>query len=302
MHEMNRGSSWRVVTFLYVALYGVFLMLQWPAVAAAAPIQGISPRTQFFEGTAFRSFFRLIHKSRGDDDLDILQVPVILSYAFRTDTTVTVVFPYVRKKLEMGGTAFKAGGLGDIRLLGKYRFYRKDSPRGRTQAAALFGLKLPSGSDSETDGGMRLPAPLQPGSGSLDLILGLALGKSTAFYNLEGGVTYKVNSEANDFRFGNTVNYDLSLQYKTYPGWPIRDAQMNLTLELNGVYAAKNETDGVTLANSGGNTLFLSPGVQYILTGNFLLEASGQLPILQDLNGSQLETDYAVLFGFRYLF
>ncbi len=302
MQAMNRGSSRRVITCLYGALCGVLLMVPWPTGVAAAPIQGISPRTQFFEGTAFRSFFRLIHRSRGDDDLDMLQVPVILSYALITDATVTAVFPYVRKKLEMGGTELEASGLGDIRLLGKYRFYRKDAPRGRTQAAAIFGLKLPSGSDNETDGGMRLPPPLQPGSGSLDVILGAAVGKSTAFYNLEGGVTYKVNSEANDFRFGNTVNYDLSFQYKLYPGWPTRDAQMNLTLELNGTYAAKSETNGVTLANSGGNTLLLSPGVQYILTGNLLLETSVQVPIVQDLNGSQLETDYAVLFGFRFLF
>ena len=54
-------------------------------------------------------------------------------------------------------------------LLVKYRFYRRDSPRGTTQASVTFGPKIPKGKTDLTDGsGSLLPASLQPGSGWTD--------------------------------------------------------------------------------------------------------------------------------------
>ena len=67
----------------------------------------------------------------------------------------------------VGGT-----GLGDAMALVKYRFLRHDSPRGTTQASVTFGPKIPTGRTNLTGGnGIRLPAGLQPGSGSTDLFL-----------------------------------------------------------------------------------------------------------------------------------
>jgi len=56
-----------------------------------------------------------------------------------------------------------------MRLI-KYRFYRKDSPRGTTQAFVTFGPKTSTGATHLTDGnGSLLPVSLQLGSGSTDL-------------------------------------------------------------------------------------------------------------------------------------
>ena len=48
--------------------------------------------------------------------------------------------------------------------------------------------------------------------------------------------------------------------------------------------------------------LFISPGIQYIVTENLLFEAGVQIPIVKDFPSGRLEPDYTVLFGFRYLF
>ena len=57
-------------------------------------------------------------------------------------------------------------------VLVKYRFYRRDSERGTTQASVTLGPKIPTGRTDLTDtNGKRLPAGLQPGSGSTDLFL-----------------------------------------------------------------------------------------------------------------------------------
>ncbi len=64
----------------------------------------------------------------------------------------------------------------------------------------------------------------------------------------------------------------------------------------------RNRRNATSLADSGGHTVLLSPGLQYILTHNLLLQTSGQVPVVQKLYGNQLETDYTVLVGFRWLF
>jgi hypothetical protein len=81
----------------------------------------------------------------------------------------------------------------------------------------------------------------------------------------------------------------------------IEGAASRSFVELNGTYAWKNEAGGEKVADSGGNTLFLSPGIQFIPWKPLLVEASFQIPVLDDLNGEQLEPDYAALMGFRWL-
>src|SRR5262249_39058492 len=83
-----------------------------------------------------------------------------------------VLVPVVTNHFESAGGTVGGTGLGDIAALVKYRFYRRDSERGTTQAAFTFGVKLPTGETGLTDlNGALLPATLQPGSGFTDLFL-----------------------------------------------------------------------------------------------------------------------------------
>jgi len=272
------------------------------ATAHAAPIFGQSPRTQFFLGTAVRSFGLFQRSSGGGNDLEVWTAPLIGSYAFGTDATLTLAVPYVSKRFETPTKTFTADGVGDTQLIGKYTFFRKDEPFSRLQAAALGGLKLPTGSNSKGPGITEMP-PLQLGSGSLDVILGGAAGHATRNWSFEGALTYKINTEADGFRFGNALIYDLYAAYQTYPNWPTPGlSQLNFSLELNGVTTEENEVNNRKVRTSGGTALFLSPGIQYILSGNLLVEAGVQIPIVRDFDRGQLKPDYNVLFGFRYLF
>ena len=95
------------------------------------------------------------------------------TWGFHRNFDLTILVPIVTNRFDstneptVGGT-----GLGDMMLLVKYRFYRRDSPRGTTQASVTFGPKIPSGKTDLTDGsGSLLPASLQPGSGSTDFFL-----------------------------------------------------------------------------------------------------------------------------------
>lgn len=266
--------------------------------AIAAPVFGVSPRTQFFLGTAVRSFGLFSRSSDSSLTLETWAIPVVLSYALQTDMTLTVNVPYVRKRLDRPDGDQETDGVGDVNVSWKYTFFRQDRPFGRTQAAFLLGLELPTGEFNQD-----LPPPLRLGSRSLDGIIGLAAGHTTPHFSIEGGVVYKANAEANDFRFGNVLSYDLYLAYQSYPDFPTPGlSQLNFSVELNGRWAEQNEAFGMDIPTTGGTVVFISPGLQYIVAPTLLFEAGVQVPIVRDLPSGALEPDYNVLFGFRWIF
>lgn len=281
----------------------VLSLFIFPAGTKAAPIQGLSPRTQFFLGTALRSFVRTARRSGSGNRLRLIQIPSIVNYNVTTDAVVTLVVPYVIKEFRMrDGRHLDERGVADIRLSGKYRFYRDDFPRGSKQMSVGFGLELPTGDTNEKKDGVKLPPPLQLGSGGVDPFFNFAAGWITTTQALEGGIQFQYNSRHDGFRFGPVVNYDLSYAYSFYPGWPIPPAQLNLLLEFNGIHQEPNRNGTTTARNSGRDTIFLSPGIQYIFLTNALVEASFQYPVVDDVNGNQLLEDYRVLFGVRIIF
>ena len=167
----------------------------------------------------------------------------------------------------------------------------------------LGRVQFPTGDDHEKDSqGKRLPRPLQLGSGSFDYSAGMVLTNLWQRWGINGDVLYTWNTEANNFEFGDTLRYDLAFAYRLFPRiykvYP--SPQLNLFLEFNGLYGDKHRANGKRLADSGGNEVLIAPGIQY-LGKTFILEASVQLPFLEDLNGSLPSTDYTVLFGFRWL-
>jgi len=92
---------------------------------------------------------------------------------FYRDFDLTILIPVATNHFASAGAPAAGGtGLGDAMLLVKYRFSRRDSSRGTAQASFTFGPKLPTGRTNLTgEDGRRLPAGLQPGSGSTDLFL-----------------------------------------------------------------------------------------------------------------------------------
>jgi hypothetical protein len=90
------------------------------------------------------------------------------TWGFHPDFDLTVLVPVVTSLFNSAGGT----GLGDAMALVKYRFYRRDSGRGTTQASFTLGPKIPTGrTDLASFAGNVLPAGLQPGSGSTDLFV-----------------------------------------------------------------------------------------------------------------------------------
>jgi len=246
--------------------------------------------------------------SSADRELQVLGAISVLGYGVTSKLAVFGVLPYLDKQLvatTSGGQRVTrdTNGIGDARLFGRFTVYQDDAPGRTARIAPFFGLELPTGNDDDRDGLGSLPAPLQLGSGSWDPFGGVVVTFQTLDYQIDGQASYKVNTEANNFEFGDEIRLDASLQYRLWP----RELETGLpgffygVLEGNLIYQGKNESNGVTDQNSGGTTFFVSPGVQFVAK-RWIAEAVVQLPVAQDLNGSALEDDFVVRAGFRINF
>lgn len=254
----------------------------------------------------------VLEQSGGDpsgQDRDVTNWAAIsvLGYGFTGDLALFGVVPYVDKRLELTESGSRRArsdrGLGDVRLFGRYTAFRKDWP-GRTFRVAPFaGVETPTGDDDAADSFGRLPATVQPGSGSWDPFAGIVVTYQTLDFQIDAQASYQSNTEANGFDFGDVARLDASFQYRLLPRalGPGVPGFLYGVVEANLIRKGKNENGGADDPNSGGTSLFLVPGLQYV-TKRWIVEAAVQLPAVQNLNGTALENDYMVRAGFRVNF
>ena len=285
--------------------------LGWAGAAWGAPITANTALPVAEGEFVFRE--QIVIDRSGDDpsgaerDRTAWSAVSVLGYGVNSDLAVFGVVPYVDKRLELteGGArrARSARGLGDVSLFGRYTVFKDNFPGGSFRVAPFAGVETPTGNDDERDAFGRKPASVQPGSGSWDPFGGIVATYQTLDFQIDAQLSYKFNTEANDFEFGDVARADASLQLRLWPreltgGVP---GFLYGIVEANLIHNDKNANGGLADPNSGGTTLFLVPGVQYV-TKRWIIEAAVQLPVMQDLNGTALESDFVVRAGFRFNF
>lgn len=219
--------------------------------------------------------------------------------------------PYYVKRVT-GDRAFSQRGFGDVSLIAKYTFklyeqfqLRSKSYLLKARISLLAKLKLPTARhDAVNASGTLLPHDLQLGTGSTDATVGLAfLTETHKYFMIHGHLMYRVNTRASGFKGGNALDYELRYIFARIP-----IGILYPSLGLRGCFTAENTMGTEKVADSGGHVLFLSPGIQTLwmyldVAGMFLtVEVSGQVPLVQRLNGAQLGYGYALNAGVRSYF
>ena len=277
-------------------------------------------------------------ESNNVHDLRTIQAYAIsYAYGVTNDFTVALRLPYVRRTgmreavedettgdLEVENFG-PADGIGDLTLFGQYRFFNQS----HTELAALFGLKAPTGRTNDlTAQGERFDAEFQPGSGSWDPLVGLAWTYHEGKWSYDANVLYTLattgaqNTDLGDrFQYNFAISYRLtSLGSDEHPmfhgaeqhegdddghhhehGHESTGPSLDLVLELNGEWHTEQVTNGISDPNSGGNTIFLSPGLR-LSQDKWSGFVSVGVPIVDDLNGIQSEPDWRVIAGATWLF
>ena len=221
-------------------------------------------------------------------------------------------------------------GFGDVTVLGQYRFLNNKGSG--TQAAALFGFKAPTGRTGLIDPfGELFEAEFQPGSGSWDGLLGAAFSRRldsrwTFHANVLGVVT---GTGTQDTNLGNRFLYNAAVVYRIFgetanephshdmhgyahegpdvhtkappPPRPHSHIALDGMLELNGEWHDKESRAGVIDPNSGGNTIYLSPGLR-LTVEKWSGYVSAGFPITNNLNGIQPTPAWRVIGGISVVF
>ena len=297
--------------FFMVRIAGFLIILGIVHSAGAGPITSNSALPVSGGDLIIRNQIKLTRST--DDpgpmnrDLTVWAFPTVLAYGVNEKFTLFSIIPIIDKSLEvttpLGRRTRGQTGLGDLKFLARYTLGQWDR-RGETLRLAPFaGLKAPTGEDKAKDSLGRLPHALQIGSGSWDPILGTVFSWQTLGWQFDTSATYKFNTEANEYEFGDEARLDLSYQYRLWPrqlGQGVPNFFYGV-IESNLVWRGRDKALGLEDTDSGGTTLYLAPGIQFVTTRT-VLEAAVQLPIIQNLNGTALKNDFILTTGFRIRF
>jgi hypothetical protein len=185
------------------------------------------------------------------------------TWGFRPNFDVTVILPVVTNRFDSsapGGVTAGGTGLGDTLLLVKYRFYRRDSERGTTQASMTIGPKIPTGRTNLTDGAGRvLPATLQLGSGSTDLFVA-ANWTYTGLFNFRRLVADEDfhallrSTGTQATRLGDDLESRFWLSYRPYESKNVA-REWFIGPELTWLHSGDDRISGITHRGSGGDAL-----------------------------------------------
>lgn len=193
-------------------------------------------------------------------------------------------------------------GMGDLSLQTRYAFWKPQQPTKPTLSAILGG-EFPTGRHHKKNAeGAEAEAGIQPGSNSYDLIVGLS---SLQTFNVPmftgqsgtlpvfSSVLGQFNRPGNDdYRLGDTLNVNLGTSYPLSPKFGLL-TQLNFVLkDRDGIGRTDQEVQ-----KTGGEFLYLSPGVEFRPSESWRFYGLVQIPVYQRVNLIQTVSDYNVLFG-----
>ena len=201
------------------------------------------------------------------------------TWGFHPDLDLTILLPVVTSQFKMSGAPTLSGtGLGDALALVKYRFYRRDSERGTTQASFTIGPKFPTGRTDLMDAsGNVLPASLQIGTGSTDLFAG-ANWTYTGLFGFRRLVADEDfhsllrSKGTQDTRLGNNFESRFWLSYRPYESKNV-GREWFIGPELTWIGSQADRIGSITVNGSGGESLLagmttyvgLRPGLHFWL-------------------------------------
>ncbi len=216
-----------------------------------------------------------------------------------------VQLPFLERTHATNGTAYdgtdagtsKADGFSDIKVIGRFMGVLKNRSLG-----LQLGLKLPTGDyHQQFNGGAIAGAPLdrgvQLGTGTTDVIVG-----AFHFANLAKDWNYFSQIVADlpiasreGYVPGNSLTTNLALRYHHFPKFVPQ-------FQVNARFLARDHGINASPADSGGTTIYASPGVTFNFAKNVYHYVFFQLPIYQYLNGYQLAPHFTLSVGTRITF
>lgn len=235
--------------------------------------------------------------------------------------TLTLMLPYVRNDMSHrlrndGRFKTHSDGLGDIRAGTLVRLYEQDDQHVHAQ----IGISFPTGSITEQDvtpasGGtsIRLPYPMQIGSGTYDFLPGLTYTAHRDAYSWGAQATGEIRMNQNHAKYRQGDEYELTawggIEWANWISTSLR-AAWNQSLN----YRGRDESPSLNpmMVPTADPNRRAAMSLDFLLGVN-LIAPSGPLegvrlaievgvPAYQRFDGPQLETDWTLTTGVQYAF
>ena len=251
-----------------------------------------------------------------------MHMPMVM-YAPSDDLTLMAMLPYIRLEMDhlkrdRGRFTTVSKGIGDLKVSALYTFFRRGFDRHRL----VFNgeVSFPTGSIDKKDfqanpalGKLKLPYPMQLGSGTVDLHPGIAyLGQTESWgWGVEGNATIRLGENSNNYTLGNQYQILVGVDWK-WTDWlaPFVRVDGRAWGNIDGADPDLVPLEAVVPTadpnRRGGERVDLLFGFSfYQPKGTFKghrLAIEGGLPLYQSLDGPQLETDWQFRVGWLWVF
>ena len=227
-----------------------------------------------------------------------------LDHSFNENWGVSVTLPIVNREHhhlqnEDDGSqtpeAWKFTEMGDVRVLGRYQFTPTESAEHTLgQWGLYFGAKLPTGSHTvKNEEGETAERTLQPGTGTTDALFGAFVRRALPLRDMSWfaqALAQLPLSTKDDYKPGRRLSVDTGLRYES-------SERLALLLQANLLFKGRDSGEQAEPEDSGGRSLWLSPGGSFAVTKNIQAYAFVQLPLYQFVNGVQLVAERSFVLG-----
>ncbi|MDA2924231.1 transporter [Acidobacteria bacterium AH-259-L09] len=252
-------------------------------------------------------------------DMDMEMHMAEVMYGPTDDLTLMAMLPFVRLSMDHVTAkdvhfTTKSEGVSDLVVKALYTFHRVGYDRHRLIINS--GVSFPTGSIDEKDDtpagpNKQLPYPMQLGSGTFDLLPGIAyLGQSEKWgWGAEAMATIRLGENSRNYTLGNRYHLIGRLD-RRWTSWLSASAQVDWKTwgNIDGADPVLNPKMVPTAdpqRRAGTRADFLLGVSLYVPEGrleNFRFGIEGGVPIYQSLDGPQLETDYLFSVGAQIVF
>ena len=199
-------------------------------------------------------------------------VPAIVHYLPTANSLVGLHLPYINYDIENSS----GSALADIKILGKYQFFRKDATGKTFRIAAKTVQTLPTGEELDL---------MNLSTGKYAGYFGVVAGYETLKYGIsnELGYNWMPDGTLDEFRY--KLGFGLPLLKPQYP-----NKQVNLYFEYSNSWFGERDW----------YQLLYAQGIQYARKST-TFDLAVQVPLVNDV-ASGREFKYSIFFGGRFTF
>ena len=213
--------------------------------------------------------------------------------------------------------AVTSGGIGDLFIFPRYNIFAKTSESVRTEVAFGLGMKIPLGTCDDSNLVRSLPPPIgdiyaispptvQATTGSQDFLFNLYLYRGYQRHNIRffiNSLYIKKSWNSLGLKFGDYASVGLFAGKTFYK-------KLGVTVQLKGEWndimrAARNvdvlANYNIELISTAGKRVFFVPQLSYTLE-SFTIYLTSDIPLYQNLSGTQVGAQYQFTTGLLYRF